>query len=105
MSNAVRIPNKTVEMHEVSETPETRPDQRREPRYRVDKHLQIFSDGLALPARLVNESMQGFCIRVARGCVRTGQFIRLCFAWGEVEARVMWTRDVGKDSEAGLFVP
>jgi hypothetical protein len=83
----------------------TERDERREARYPANKAIKIAVAGVAIQAVLVNESMHGFCIRVPRGCLQRGQLIRLSYPWGEVEARVVWTREVGNHCEAGLFVP
>ena len=92
---------------ECAEEPQqvTPPAARREPRYPVNKGIQITAAGVVTPAVLVNESMHGFCIRVAGARLQRGQLIKLSYAWGEVEARVVWTREVGGQCEAGLFVP
>jgi len=90
----------------VQKTPQVSPlDRRHEPRVQVSKYIRINVAGVELQARLVNESRHGFCILVPRDLVQTGQVITLVYLWGEVEARVIWTRDAGDQSQVGLFVP
>jgi len=79
--------------------------ERREPRYPINKRLRITVGWVGLEALMVNASLHGFCIRVSNGALKRGQAITLAYPWGEVIARVVWTRDAGDETEAGLFVP
>ncbi|MBV9609486.1 MAG: PilZ domain-containing protein [Acidobacteria bacterium] len=94
-----------INMNETEQPPARVEATRREPRYSVNKDVQVTVEGATVPATLVDQSLHGFRIRIAPGCVRPRQVITLHYAWGDVQATVVWTRNEEKYSEAGLLVP
>jgi hypothetical protein len=82
-------------------------DRRRDSRTRVSGqvHLSIKdTDGSVICADLLDFSRCGVRVRYEGAYLRPGSWIGICYEWGEVPAKVIWTAITGVKRETGLVV-
>ncbi len=80
-------------------------DMRRENRTRVSDQVHIIirdTNGSVISADLLDFSRSGLRVRYDGAYLSPGTWIGLCYPWGEVPAKVIWTAITGVKRETGL---
>jgi len=77
----------------------------RETRLAISGNVKLISkDGQQVEAELLDISIHGFRVRHAHPPLASGREFRVIYPWGEVIARVVWSRAVTKWNESGFLL-
>ncbi len=82
---------------------ERRREKRQQASGAVTLHL-AGTPGEVVSGELLDVSPSGFRIRHHNRALRPGLEVQVIYPWGEVNARIMWTREVGDSIESGFFI-